>query len=147
MTEKTLTSALLKKFRTRYPQAVVIKHHDAGRVGIPDVSITEGGYTLWVEVKLFRPPRSWIGGYIPCERIAQESPVQYDTCRKLAREGYLVYLFLVPRTPGGTFWSPGGRLWSAGAYYWSDDPIWTLLKILHLSPHYKTTVKGLLLTS
>lgn len=109
MTEKSALAAFTEKFRKRYPAAVVIKHFDAGRVGVPDLSITGGGRTVWVEAKLFRPPSKWqVGDPIPCLEIAQESPVQWDTCNRMAFAQNLVYLFLVKGKPA-TVWHPDTR--------------------------------------
>ena len=55
MNEAALVGRLLKKLRTSYPKAVVIKHADRITSGIPDISISWHGKTTWLEVKFANP--------------------------------------------------------------------------------------------
>ena len=59
MKESDCKSALCKVLRAALPPADsrVYRHEDAWTGGIPDISITFMGKTLWVEVKLDRPGR------------------------------------------------------------------------------------------
>ena len=59
MNEATCKAALCKVLRAKLPPAEsrVYRHEDAWTGGIPDISITANGHTLWVEVKLDRPGR------------------------------------------------------------------------------------------
>lgn len=52
MTERTYTTRLVKRLRQAFPNAVVIKHADNFTGGVPDLSVTLGGRTWWVEVKV-----------------------------------------------------------------------------------------------
>lgn len=52
MNESTLTSQLLANFRTH--ACVVLKHADMGTIGVPDISISVGRRTCWIEVKFVR---------------------------------------------------------------------------------------------
>jgi hypothetical protein len=58
-TEATYKAALCKILRNRLPadRSRVYRHEDQFTGGIPDISITAGGFTIWVEVKLDRPGR------------------------------------------------------------------------------------------
>jgi len=59
MKESDCKAALVKILRGCLPAADsrVYRHEDAWTGGIPDISITFMGKTLWVEVKLDRPGR------------------------------------------------------------------------------------------
>lgn len=59
MRESDCKAALVKILRGSLPAADsrVYRHEDAWTGGIPDISITFMGKTLWVEVKLDRPGR------------------------------------------------------------------------------------------
>ena len=59
MNESDCKAALCKVLRASLPPAEsrVYRHEDAWTGGIPDISITANGHTLWVEVKLDRPGR------------------------------------------------------------------------------------------
>lgn len=59
MSEATHKAALVKVLRAGLPQGVgrVYRHEDQFTGGIPDISISFKGRTLWVEVKLDRPGR------------------------------------------------------------------------------------------
>ncbi len=46
---------LLKTYRQMRSQAVVIKHADRYTHGIPDMSVTDLGYTSWWEIKHANP--------------------------------------------------------------------------------------------
>lgn len=53
MTEATITAELMN-FMKNQERGVVIKHADKSTIGIPDISITGGGQTIWLEVKLVK---------------------------------------------------------------------------------------------
>lgn len=57
MTEAQCKAALCKVLRAELPGGVVFRHEDAWTGGIPDISISNNGLTVWVEVKLDRPGR------------------------------------------------------------------------------------------
>jgi len=57
MNEATCKAALCKLLRATLPGAVVYRHEDQFTAGIPDISVTWRGRTVWVEVKLDRPGR------------------------------------------------------------------------------------------
>jgi len=59
MTESTAKAALCKVLRNALPagESRVYRHEDAWTGGIPDISITALGKTIWVEVKLDRHGR------------------------------------------------------------------------------------------
>jgi len=55
--EATCKAGLAKTLRTLRPDAVVYRHEDQFTAGIPDLSVTAYGCTVWVEVKYNRPGR------------------------------------------------------------------------------------------
>ncbi len=64
MNEATLKAGLVKALKRRIPTAVVLRHEDKFRAGIPDISVTLAGRLaseagaariVWVEVKYDRP--------------------------------------------------------------------------------------------
>lgn len=81
MTEKDLKDALVGTIRNKIPAAVVLRHEDKNTAGIPDISVTYFGKTVWLEVKYAHP--YVIGGGL-----------QKLTCRRLAVQGicrYVIY--------------------------------------------------------
>lgn len=79
MTEAQLTKKLIDYVRKELPQAVVFKHNDRVTTGIPDLSITCGGRTLWVEVKRE-------GNWPP-------SALQQEIVKRLQKAGTAVYAY------------------------------------------------------
>ena len=58
MTETQFTSKLVRAIRERLgPGAIVFKHADGYTAGIPDISISLGRNTLWLEAKLVGNPK------------------------------------------------------------------------------------------
>jgi hypothetical protein len=81
MTEKDLKDQLVKHLRLRIPRAVVLRHEDKNTAGIPDITVTYMGHTVWLEVKFANP-------YIVSRGL------QNFTCRRLAAQGvcwYIIY--------------------------------------------------------
>jgi hypothetical protein len=58
MNEAQVTSQLLSFLREKL-RGLIIKHSDLSTIGVPDFSVTSGGLTQWVEVKLvkFKRPK------------------------------------------------------------------------------------------
>lgn len=77
MTERDLTTGLMKFIALRYPGAVVIKHHGSrfSRAGQPDLSVSVNGQTVWFEIKYVRR-----GGHL----LKELSMLQKLTCYRLA---------------------------------------------------------------
>jgi|TARA_R110000824_G_scaffold53800_1_gene148596 hypothetical protein len=79
--EARLKSALMKEMRKQLSGAVLLRHEDQYTSGIPDISTTFNGYTVWWEVKHAKPSVHGRG-------------IQHFTCNELARNGkcfYIVY--------------------------------------------------------
>ena len=87
--EAVLKGQLMEEFRTQLPSNFVcIRHEDKFTHGIPDISITGYGRTLWLEVKYFNPDLISKG-------------IQELTMRRLAVAGmarYVVYSEVTART-------------------------------------------------
>ena len=54
MNEKQFSTNLVKQFGLMRPRGVLFKHADLCTKGIPDVSLTYSGQTLWLELKVLR---------------------------------------------------------------------------------------------
>ena len=57
MTETQFTSKLIKELRQCLPGSFIMKHADGYSAGIPDISISSGRDTLWLEAKLTSNPK------------------------------------------------------------------------------------------
>jgi len=53
--ESSLTSSLILALERLMPGCVVLKHFDSVTTGIPDLSITWAGRTVWMEIKWAHP--------------------------------------------------------------------------------------------
>lgn len=81
MTEKELKDRLVYWFRIRLPKAVVLRHEDKNTAGVPDLSVTYKGHTVWLEVKYANPGIEGRG-------------LQKFTCLRLSNQGdcwYVIY--------------------------------------------------------
>jgi len=89
MNEATVVRAIVDHLRERLPGAVVFKHNDRITAGIPDVSVTYGGRTTWLEVKLIG---SWNDS--PSSLMKKFDALQLATMLRLAdaRAGQAYYL-------------------------------------------------------
>lgn len=81
--EASLKGDLVRELRASLPGAVVLRHEDKITSGIPDISVTLGRVTTWLEVKLAAPSFSSKG-------------IQALTCRRLARQGSCLYVIYGP---------------------------------------------------
>lgn len=79
--ENVLTSDLVRHVKLVVPGAVVFKHTDAMTAGVPDISITYNGITLWLEGKVSR------GGGKP-----EGTGVQLLTMQRLFNHGRAAYV-------------------------------------------------------
>lgn len=76
MIETQFTSKLVKALREGLgPDAIIFKHADGFTAGIPDITVTYRGYTMWIEAKLANNPKIF-------------EPLQLALLRKL--DGYYV---------------------------------------------------------
>lgn len=73
MNEATCKAALVRRLRELVVPAggIVYRHEDTFTGGIPDVSVSAGGFTVWAEVKLDRPGRR--SELRPLQRLALEA--------------------------------------------------------------------------
>jgi len=81
MTEKELKAQFVAKARKRFRGAVVLRHEDLFTAGIPDISITYHGITMWLEVK-----------YKRFNKQMKMRLVQKLTCQNLADNGFCLIL-------------------------------------------------------
>lgn len=52
--EAKVLAKVVKELKRRLPGAVIFKHSDIRTAGIPDLSVSFGGHTAWVEGKYLR---------------------------------------------------------------------------------------------
>jgi hypothetical protein len=81
MTEAELKDGLVKTLKKQLGNAVVLRHEDKNTAGIPDISVTYLGRTIWMEVKYAFPYTEGRG-------------LQLLTCLRLAEHGicwFVVY--------------------------------------------------------
>ncbi|MCR4301824.1 MAG: hypothetical protein NUV51_09460 [Sulfuricaulis sp.] len=77
--ESLLKSALVRTLKEQLPGFIVLRHEDVRTSGIPDISVTGGGRTSWIEVKHATPHLETRG-------------IQELTCLRLAGAGFCRYL-------------------------------------------------------
>lgn len=101
MNESTTSSKFQTDFRKAVPGAEVIKHADKSIIGMVDASITFNKRTLFIEYKFIGPKTKGVdsafmrdGVWSP-EQVAEASPTQAATARRLAQAGHCIYLFWV----------------------------------------------------
>ena len=76
MKESNVQSDLVKHFRSYFPGAVVLVHADRYTAGIPDMSVTFHGHTLWLEIKHVTP-----------DKLLNTTDIQRQTCIDLSIHG------------------------------------------------------------
>jgi hypothetical protein len=79
VTEASLKGDLVEKLRKKQPTWVIFRHEDKSTSGIPDISITGRGNTIWIEVKFANPDYKSTG-------------IQELTMLRLASQGKAFYL-------------------------------------------------------
>lgn len=77
---------LVRELRT-IPGVVVFKHADSLTAGIPDISVTGNGKTLWLECKVIRTGT---------DRVPLR-PLQHQTMIRLSQAGMAYYIVWTPR--------------------------------------------------
>jgi hypothetical protein len=105
--ESNVSTPFMEKLREELADlnGVVIKHYDASRIGLVDCSVTipDHRFTLWLEFKLWIPPKKWDGVTVPYLKIAHaEKGVQLATARSLNA----LYIFWVNKSAHVTLWDP-----------------------------------------
>lgn len=103
MTEATITVEVMRMLKEHLKVPVIFKHHDISTSGIPDMSITYGGLTFWIELKLLKEGES------RAKFLRHFEPLQLAECRLLERQGRCFYL-LAQEAKGqktaAELWSP-----------------------------------------
>lgn len=51
MSEAQIQTSILKYLKKKYPTALIFKHADKTRCGVPDIQFIYYGNTVWLEVK------------------------------------------------------------------------------------------------
>lgn len=104
MNESSVSSPFMKQLRERLPQAVVVKHHDASMIGLPDCSVTYNHSVWWLEFKFFLLKRRWIGQteeqvLRECiHDIWEKSPTQWEMMLRMDTAATAFYIIWVKKT-------------------------------------------------
>jgi|SRR6267142_2540140 len=85
MKEADVVTKIEETLKRQLPGVVVLKINDISTMGIPDVIITYGGHTTFIEVKLLREAES------PSSFRKHFNKLQLATCRLLERQGRCYY--------------------------------------------------------
>lgn len=103
MNEATVVRMIIANLKKGFPRAVIYKHADIYTAGIPDISITCGKITHWIEVKFLKPVETQSTMSKHFDRL------QLANMRLLEREGHAFYLIAKQRRAVGTglgLWLP-----------------------------------------
>lgn len=82
MNESQLKAKMRTYLNKTYPAAVVYRHEDKFTAGIPDLSITQNGQTIWIEVKIHNAE------IFSCVDFIHKFPLQAREIQRLG--GYFV---------------------------------------------------------
>lgn len=107
---------IVKKLREKLPpQAVVIKHADQSTHGIPDLAVTYGGRTTYIEVKLLETHET-ISGF-----RKKIDPLQLAFCHRLQHQGRCVY-FIATKAKRAAIISPDSvaNIRNNSKFFWRD---------------------------
>ena len=88
MNESSLKTKTISAIKRTFPHWVVIAHQERGRHGVPDLSITGEGVTIWIEIKFAKP-------------VLNSKGIQDVTCAKLAHAGGNCYYLIFFDSPRG----------------------------------------------
>jgi hypothetical protein len=103
--ESSVSSPFMKQLRAALPGAVVVKHHDASMIGLPDCSVHWGFRVMWLEFKLLVPGLR--GGWFKPEKVATDSPVQHQMMCRLGQQCHAAwYVFWVKKSKRIVVWDP-----------------------------------------
>jgi hypothetical protein len=89
--EGDFTGKLLKKYRTKRPNAVVLKIADRITLGVPDFAIIDFGYTSWWEAKVLRDRDAW-------NLRGLGKGIQHTNAMNIAEQGRCFYVVFVDCT-------------------------------------------------
>lgn len=96
MTEAALKGQLVGALRLHLRGAVVLRHEDKNTAGIPDISVTYRGRTVWLEVKYANPRVSGRGlQKVTCLRLAEQGVCWFLVYEE--RKGYRRTYFATPK--------------------------------------------------
>lgn len=99
MRETQFTGHLAKTLREKLFGCVVFKHTDDFTSGVPDLSVTWGGATIWLEAKI--QSHSSVGSRISGKLLQLETMRRLERCSSLA-----FYVVLDPETNFVYLYSP-----------------------------------------
>src|SRR5665213_935482 len=90
MNEADVKQDIMRHLKENIPAACAVRHEDIFRSGVPDTSVTYGGFTNWLEVKYLRPRETPSGfkKHFPALQLA--------TCIWLEKQGRCDYLVAYP---------------------------------------------------
>lgn len=79
MTERSVNESLIKVLRQELLGCVIIKHADRFTAGVPDMSVSWGGATTWLELKLLRT--GTVLGQLPQAQLVMCAKLEMATNR------------------------------------------------------------------
>jgi hypothetical protein len=88
MNESSVSSPFMSQLRSELKGSVVVKHHDASMIGLPDCSITWAKKIVWLEFKLYVPGVRH--QKTPAE-LAAESPTQHAMMCRLGLQAHAAW--------------------------------------------------------
>jgi hypothetical protein len=88
MNEASVSSPFMKLLRTALPGAIVVKHHDASMIGLPDCSVTWNRKIAWLEFKLIVPSRY---KRVDPAAIMAASPTQHQLMCNYSRQAHVAF--------------------------------------------------------
>lgn len=100
MKESIITGELLTFLRAAL-RGVVLKHNDDSTIAIPDISVTSGGTTQWIEVKLVKFKKASLE--FDLAKIVDFGKPQSQMCGKLDLHGHCHYVIFF--TNGPVWWT------------------------------------------
>jgi hypothetical protein len=79
--ETEVKGKLVKYLKQELRNAVIFRHEDKYSAGIPDISLTDNGFTLWIEVKHVTPKKPF-----------KSTGLQTHTAQRLENRGRCVFV-------------------------------------------------------
>lgn len=91
MKESSVSSPFMSSLRAALPGAIVLKHHDASMIGLPDCQVMWVRKVAWFEFKLVVSPKRLEVDERYLRAIALESPAQFRMLCRLQENSHLAF--------------------------------------------------------
>jgi len=90
--ETQVKGKLVKFLKDNLKDAIIFRHEDQYTAGIPDISLTDNGFTLWIEVKHVTPKKPF-----------KSSGLQKHTAKQLEKQGKCIFIIFEESKEGHQF--------------------------------------------